>query len=202
MARLVILVATLAVALLVIGCDADEAAFRGGAEAYRQGDFTSALSKWRPLATKGYAAAQFGLGSMYANGEGVPQDDVEAVKWFRYAAEQGNAEAQFNLGAMYAVGRGMPQSYTEAVEWYRTARQLQGLLRAQFNLGGMYANGDGVLQNDVKAYAWLSIAGLQGHEVASNARLLVAQRIPPEARAEAERLAEQYWEAYVEPFRD
>jgi TPR repeat protein len=29
---------------------------------------------------------------MYANGEGVPQDYAEAVKWYRKAAEQGNAE--------------------------------------------------------------------------------------------------------------
>ena len=29
--------------------------------------------------------------------EGVPEDDKEAVKWYRLAAEQGHAKAQFNL---------------------------------------------------------------------------------------------------------
>lgn len=38
---------------------------------------------------------------MYKFGEGVPQDYVEAVKWFRMAAEQGYAGAQHNLGVMY-----------------------------------------------------------------------------------------------------
>ena len=43
---------------------------------------------------------------MYAEGRGVPQDDTEAVKWYRRAADQGNAYAQFNLGVMYADGPG------------------------------------------------------------------------------------------------
>jgi hypothetical protein len=32
--------------------------------------------------------AQFDLGYMYDTGEGVPQDEVEAVRWYRLAAEQ------------------------------------------------------------------------------------------------------------------
>ncbi len=38
---------------------------------------------------------------MYDNGQGVPQDYAEAVKWYRLAAEQGYAYAQYNLGVMY-----------------------------------------------------------------------------------------------------
>ena len=34
---------------------------------------------------------------MYDNGEGVPEDDATAVKWFTKAAEQGHAKAQYNL---------------------------------------------------------------------------------------------------------
>ena len=41
---------------------------------------------------------------MYRNGEGVPQDYKEAVKWYRLAAEQGDAIAQTNLGIMYEYG--------------------------------------------------------------------------------------------------
>ena len=63
---------------------------------------------------------------MYANGEGVPQDYAEAVKWYRRAAEQGYAAAQYNLGAVYATARGVPQDYAEAVKWYRRARPLRG----------------------------------------------------------------------------
>ena len=34
------------------------------------------------------------LGVMYANGEGVPEDDAQAVSWYRKAAQQGDASAQ------------------------------------------------------------------------------------------------------------
>ena len=49
--------------------------------------------------------AQYNLGVMYDNGEGVPQDYKEAVKWYRLAAEQGNANAQTNLGNMYEMAK-------------------------------------------------------------------------------------------------
>ncbi|NLK41150.1 MAG: sel1 repeat family protein, partial [Planctomycetes bacterium] len=88
-------------------------------------------------AEQGHAAAQYNLGVMYANGQGVPQDYKEAVKWFRKAAEQGDADAQFNLGLMYANGRGVPQDDKEAVKWFRKAAE-QGDADAQFNLGLMY----------------------------------------------------------------
>ena len=48
---------------------------------------------------------------MYTKGEGVPENDTEAVKWYRMAAEQGIASAQYNLGVMYANGQGVPQDY-------------------------------------------------------------------------------------------
>ena len=35
---------------------------------------------------QGNAAAQHNLGVMYENGEGVRQDDAEAVRWYRQAA--------------------------------------------------------------------------------------------------------------------
>ena len=54
---------------------------------------------------------------MYANGQGVPQDHAEAVKWFREAADQGVAPAQHNLGVMYDNGEGVPQDHAEAVKW-------------------------------------------------------------------------------------
>ena len=61
-------------------------------------------------AEQGHAQAQFNLGAMYATGEGVLQDDAEAVKWYRMAAEQGHAMAQSNLGVMYDKGQGCPKT--------------------------------------------------------------------------------------------
>ena len=96
------------------------------------------------------------------DGDGVPQDDREAVAWFRKAAEQGNAGAQYGLGVMYANGDGVPQDDREVVAWFRKAAE-QGNANAQHNLGVMYANGDGVPQDYVEAYAWSNLAAAQGH---------------------------------------
>ena len=60
--------------------------------------------------------AQHNLGYAYLNGEGVAQDDGEAVKWYRKAADQGHAEPQHNLGGMYYNGHGVPKNYVEAVK--------------------------------------------------------------------------------------
>ena len=52
------------------------------------------LADLRASAEAGDLAAQYNLGIMYAEGRGVPQDDAEAVAWFRRAAEQGHIDAQ------------------------------------------------------------------------------------------------------------
>ena len=59
-----------------------------GRGAYESGDYAVALGLLRPLAERGDAEAQYNLGVMYRNGQGVPHDDAEAVKWYRLAAEQ------------------------------------------------------------------------------------------------------------------
>ena len=48
---------------------------------------------WRPLAESGHAAAQYSIGWMYANGEGLSLDEAEALRWWHPAAEQGHADA-------------------------------------------------------------------------------------------------------------
>ena len=37
---------------------------------------------------------------MYFSGEGVPPDEVEAVRWIQLAAEQGHAQAKSILGVV------------------------------------------------------------------------------------------------------
>ena len=83
-----------------------------------QGNSIEAL---RTRANAWDAGAQYNLGLMYDNGEGVPQDDVEAVAWYRRAAEQGRAGAQVEFGLMYGRGRGVPQDYVEAYKWLNLA---------------------------------------------------------------------------------
>ena len=48
----------------------------------------------RTRANAGDASAQFNLGFMYANGRGVPQDDVEAYKWFNLATAYADASTR------------------------------------------------------------------------------------------------------------
>ena len=85
-----------------------------GYAAYKRGDYAEALRWFRLSAAQRNASAQFGLGNMYFNGQGVTQDYAEAVKWVRLAAAQGNAGAQNNLGYMYAEGQGVTQDYVRA----------------------------------------------------------------------------------------
>ncbi len=54
-------------------------------------------------------------------GQGVPQDFAEAMKWYRLAADQGYANAQFNLGWMYEYGQGVLQDNVMAHMWYNIA---------------------------------------------------------------------------------
>jgi len=57
------------------------------------------------------------VGAAYATGDGVPQDYVEAVRWFAMAAEQGHVVSQATLGAYYWAGRGVPQDQVKAYFW-------------------------------------------------------------------------------------
>ena len=128
-------------------------------------DYKQAFPVCSRAAKQGDASAQFNLGWMYYNGEGVPKNDREAVKWFRLAAEQGDASAQFNLGWMYYNGEGVPKNDREAVKWFRLAAE-QGDASAQYNLGVMYDNGYGVPENDIEATKWFRLATEQGVAIA------------------------------------
>ena len=57
-------------------------------------------------AISGDAKAQFNIGMMYANGEGVSKSDINAVTWLTKAAEQDYAGAQYSLGRLYSHGYG------------------------------------------------------------------------------------------------
>jgi hypothetical protein len=166
--------------------------FSQGVAAYNRGDFATALSSFRPLAEQGSASAQLNLGLMYSKGEGVPENDTEAVRWYRLAADQGHPKAQYNLGNSYANGTGVPQNHAEAVRWFRLGAD-RGDAKAQYSLGVMYDNGDGVPENDVEAYKWWALAAAQGHSDAAKNRDSVRSEMTPAQVAEGQRLAAE-WE--------
>ena len=143
--------------------DTPEQQFQQGFEASTRGDYQTAFKLWLSLAEQGNASAQFNLGNMYDNGQGVKQDDVEAVKWYRQAAGQGHALSQLGLGLMYDKGRGVKQDDVEAVKWYRKAAE-QGNANAQFLLGFSYILGKGVQVNKALAKEWFSKACDNGNQ--------------------------------------
>jgi S1-C subfamily serine protease len=99
---------------------------------------------------------------MYADGDGVPKNSAEAVKWYRKAADQGNANARHNLANMYNTGDGVPKDSTEAAKWYRKAAE-QGDANAQDNLGVKYSSGDGVPKDSAEAVKWFRKAAELGY---------------------------------------
>lgn len=147
----------------------------------------------RSEAEQGDSSAQSYLGYLYATGEGVGEDDVEAVRWWRLAAEQGEPTAQYNLGLMYAAGEGVLKDDAEAVRWWHLAAE-QGDVDAQYALGSVYAGAPGgaaealrnaeadpvalvaglllgtVPMDFVLAHMWLNIAAANGHEDAALGR--------------------------------
>jgi TPR repeat protein len=54
-------------------------------------------------------------------GIGVPNDDVEAARWFQSASEQGLPVAQRYLGYMYMLGHGVPEDNVLAYMWSNLA---------------------------------------------------------------------------------
>ena len=131
---------------------------KGGLEAYRRGDYESALRDLRPFADQDDAVAQYILGFMYDTGQGVPQDFVEALKWYQQAAEQGLPEAQARAGIKLLLGQsGRHYDVAEAIRWLRLAAE-GGDVEGQMWLGLMYKDGIGVLQDYVEAHKWANLA--------------------------------------------
>ena len=83
--------------------------------------FKWSFEQTKSQAEKGDTFHQFGLGDAYETGEGVPQNWVEAVKWYRKAAEKNYAAAQYFLGCDYLSGCGVPKDYVQAYKWFNLA---------------------------------------------------------------------------------
>ncbi len=82
----------------------------------------NSLEQIRHKAESGDPEAQYALGAHYHTGEGVPQSDSDAARWFTQAAAQGHIVAQATLGAYYWAGRGVPQDLSQAYFWSVLAR--------------------------------------------------------------------------------
>jgi TPR repeat protein len=131
------------------------------------------------------------LGRAYQDGNGVPQNDALALKWFQKAADQGDATAENSLGNMYRLGEGVEGAKKEAVRWYQRAAK-RGNPNAMFNLGASYYSGDGVAFDDVRAYAWFLLAQEAGNPAAGDVLRKVASEHPSAPNEALVRVAEMY----------
>ena len=180
---------------LLVGNPAFSADFQKGWDAYNEKDYTTALQEWSPLAEQENASAQYNLGLMYYNGQGVTRDPNTAFKWYKLAAEQGHALAQYQLGHFYRIGSVVPQHYKAALKWYKLAAE-QGVVDAQVGLGLMYFQGKGTLTDYVRAHLWLNIAGSRGNFAARLDRDKVEKEMTPTQIETAQKLAREWVESH------
>jgi uncharacterized protein len=86
-----------------------------GAAAFAKGDFARAEAEWKPLADKGDADAEFGLGEVYEQGKG---DYRAAEHWYATAAEHDSAQAKYRLMLIYMAGNTQfPPDLVRAYGW-------------------------------------------------------------------------------------
>ena len=150
---------------------------KAGVEAWQAGDFSKAVSIWRPLATKGDADAQFNLGQAYRLGKGVNADTSQAKNWFERAAKSNHLDAQVSLGLLL-FDSGERKT---GLDWLMKAAE-RGEPRALLVTGIALFNGDEVAHDPVKAYAHVSRAAAQGLEPAKTTLAEMDEVLPLDQR--------------------
>jgi TPR repeat protein len=152
-------------------------AFRSGAQALKVGETDKAVTSLQYAAENGHAVAQWKLGRMYADGDGVPHDDVRAFDYFKRIVN-GHADdspeqpqARFVANAFVALGQyylgGIPNSPVKADpgrarEMFSYAASYFADSDAQFHLARLYLDGTGVRRDPKQAVRWLALAANKG----------------------------------------
>ena len=68
------------------------------------------LERLRQAAERGDPSAQYHLGKLLLQGNEIPKDAKDAVRWLMESAEQGNQYAQYALGKIYLLGKDAPKT--------------------------------------------------------------------------------------------
>ena len=128
-----------------------------------------AAAYYRKAAEQGEPEGEYGLGSMYASGEGMKRDLGEARKWIPRAAEKGHAAAINSLAQAYLSGElGIDETQrtgAEALRWVRRAAD-SGYLPALERLATAYRTGAYGLAVDLKQAEALDAKGRAARGVA------------------------------------
>jgi len=119
------------------------------------------LEDLKAKAKHGDAVAECTIGVMYKQGNGVPQDYVQAARWFQRAAKHGQDDAQFCLGELYQNGQGVKKDPAQAAKWFLKSAS-QGYGEAQYYIGRKYEDGEGVPKNSTNALKWYGEAAGEG----------------------------------------
>lgn len=152
-------------------------AFLSGTRALKTGETDKAVTSLQYAAENGHALAQWKLGRMYADGDGVKHDDLRAFEYFRRIVNsQGDesanqAQARFVANAFVALGHyyrdGIPNSPVKADpnrarDMFAYAASYFGDPDAQFHLAQLYLKGEGVQKDSKQAVRWLALAANKG----------------------------------------
>ena len=166
--------------------------------ARQAGGIDAALKSLEELARKGDVGAAWELGRMYADGDGVKQNDQRAFEYFSGLAdshadeEADTARAPFVANAFAELGRyyltGIPKyikpDAVHAYEIFNYAATYFGDPDAQYHLGRMYLDGQGVGKNTKQAVRWLFAAANKGQYQAQavfGSLLFTGQSVPSNA---------------------
>lgn len=133
--------------------------------AYDRGDYQTARELWLTLANRDDDAtsAQYNLGKLYANGQGVQQSDDTARDWWQKSMR--DIEQSRVLLSILPVPSDPQYTYATLHEKWQPAAAA-GDADAQYKLAILYRTGIGVPQNDTKALVWFEKAANQNHAAA------------------------------------
>jgi TPR repeat protein len=163
-----------------------------GKRAYQARQYSRALSVLQSLGEAKDAQAQFLIGEMYRQGQGVAADPQTAEEWYRQSAQQGYAAAQVRMGIIE-----YKRLQTKvALDWFRKAAD-QNDADGQFYVGVTLAHGRGGPPDPSKSLYWLEKAAAQGHvqsQVSAGQLYLEA----PEGIARNERRAARWFRQAAE----
>jgi putative methionine-R-sulfoxide reductase with GAF domain len=76
-----------------------------------------AMVDLKKAAMAGDPAAQYSLGMRYESGDGIGEDDQEALRWFLKAAQNGDVRAPARIATCFLEGKGAARDYSKAYFW-------------------------------------------------------------------------------------
>lgn len=174
-------------------------AFRSGAHWLKAGEPAKAVDSLEYAAEKGHALAQWKLGRMYAEGDGVRQNDLKAFDYFRRIADRhaddnpDTPQARFVANAFVALGHyyldGIPN--TQVKRDPSRAREMFGYAAsyfrdpdAQYYLARLYLDGTGAPRDPRQAARWFGLSAQKGQceaQAMLGAMLFAGDHVPRQA---------------------